>query len=331
LDSDWFKIDESKSSESKVAAIHISLFGRLVVRFDGQSLSGFDAGKVQEVLAYLLLSKAPQPRESLASVIWGECHTAQARKNLRQTLWQIQQNFDSQLGSDTAGIIHVDGEWIGIPSDADLWLDVGVFDQTFASVRGLPGAQMNEQQAESLQKAIELYQGDLLCNCYQDWCLVERERLQNHRLVMLSKLMEYHEHRGDFEMGIVYGNQILVCDCAREHTHRQLMRLHYLAGDRSAALRQYQRCVSTLKDELGVGPSARTQSLYNRICSDQSLQSSAESAGSNLSASQSTPADAPSDFRADALHCLKSLYSDLLQFQSKLRKSIERMEESGDK
>lgn len=314
-----------------MAAIHISLFGRFLVQFAGQSLSGFDAGKVQEVLAYLLLRKVAQPREGLASVIWGECHTTQARKNLRQTLWQIQQNFDSQLGSNTGRIIHVDGEWIGIPSDADLWLDVSVFDQSFESVRGLPGAQMNEQQAESLQKAIELYQGDLLRNCYQDWCLVERERLQNHRLVMLNKLMEYHEHRGNFEMGIVYGNQILTCDCAREHTHRQLMRLHFLAGDRSAALRQYQKCVSTLKEEFGVGPSARTLSLYNRICSDQPLKSSVESAGSNASAAQSTPADAPFDSRTDALHCLKTLYSDLLQFQFKLRKSIERIEESGDK
>jgi DNA-binding SARP family transcriptional activator len=314
-----------------MAAIHIGLFGRFIVQFAGQSLSGFDASKVQEVLAYLLLRKVAQPREGLASVIWGECHTAQARKNLRHTLWQIQQNFDSQLGSNAARIIHVDGEWIGIPSDADLWVDVSVFDQTFASVRGLTGAQMCEQQVEALQKAIELYQGDLLCNCYQGWCLVERERLQNHRLVMLNKLMEYHEHRGNFELGIVYGNQMLVCDCAREHTHRQLMRLHYLAGDRSAALRQYKKCVSTLMDELGVGPSARTRSLYDRICSDQPLKSSAESAGSNLSASQSTPADAPSDFRADALHCLKSLYSDLLQFQSKLRKNIERIEESRDK
>jgi DNA-binding SARP family transcriptional activator len=314
-----------------MAAIHISLFGRFLVQFAGQSLSGFDASKVQEVLAYLLLRKVAQPREGLASVIWGECHTSQARKNLRQTLWQIQQNFDSQLGSNTGRIILVDGEWIGIPSDADLWLDVSVFDQSFASVRGLPGAQMNEQQAESLQKAIDLYQGDLLCNCYQDWCLVERERLQNHRLVMLNKLMEYHEHRGNFEMGIVYGNQILACDCARENTHRQLMRLHYLAGDRSAALRQYQKCVSTLKDEFGVGPSARTLSLYNRICSDQSLKSSVESAGSNASAAQSTPVDAPSEFRTDALHCLKNLYSDLLQFQFKLQKNIERLEGSGDK
>ena len=34
-----------------------------------------------------------------------------------------------------------------------------------------------------------VYRGDLLEGCYQDWCLFERERLQNAYLAMLDKLM----------------------------------------------------------------------------------------------------------------------------------------------
>ena len=44
-----------------------------------------------------------------------------------------------------------------------------------------------------------------------------------------------------FAEPLAYGARILHCDRARERTHRRLMRLHFLAGDRTAALRQYPR------------------------------------------------------------------------------------------
>src|SRR5260370_36850585 len=47
------------------------------------------------------------------------------------------------------------------------------------------------------------------------------------------------------------------------------MKLHYLAGDRTAAIRQYERCVNSLRQELGVKPERRTVNLYERIKSDQ--------------------------------------------------------------
>src|SRR5690606_35507187 len=52
---------------------------------------------------------------------------------------------------------------------------------------------------------------------------------------------------------------------AREHTHRALMRLYYVAGDRTGALRQFQRCTTALREELSVSPSPQTIALYQRI------------------------------------------------------------------
>ncbi len=43
------------------------------------------------------------------------------------------------------------------------------------------------------------------------------------------------------------------------------MRLHYAAGDRAAALRQYERCTAALAQELAVEPSAATVALYEQI------------------------------------------------------------------
>ena len=85
------------------------------------------------------------------------------------------------------------------------------------------------------------------------------------QLAMLNKLMTYFETIEEYEMGLVYGHRILQFDRAHERTHRRMMRLHYLAGDRTAALRQYDRCTAALDGELSVKPAKWTVSLYNQI------------------------------------------------------------------
>jgi DNA-binding SARP family transcriptional activator len=115
---------------------------------------------------------------------------------------------------------------------------------------------------------VALYKGELLEGWYQDWCLFERERFQNMYLTMLDKLLAYATANGDYEAGEVYGTTILSYDRASELTYRRLMKLRYDAGDRTGALRQYQRCVRALREELGVKPERRTRDLYEQIKSD---------------------------------------------------------------
>src|ERR1700675_5041594 len=87
-------------------------------------------------------------------------------------------------------------------------------------------------------------------------------------LAMRSKLMSYCESHDQYENGLQHGARILACDRAREHTHWRLMRLQYLAGNRTGALRQYERCVAALREELGVKPAKRTTELYEQIRDD---------------------------------------------------------------
>jgi DNA-binding SARP family transcriptional activator len=82
---------------------------------------------------------------------------------------------------------------------------------------------------------------------------------------MLGKLVGYCESVQEYEAGIVYGQQILKHDGAHERTYCHLMRLYYLAGDRTRALRQFQRCARVLHEELGIEPSERTMTLYQQI------------------------------------------------------------------
>ena len=260
-----------KSAEMHDLKIH--LFGKFSVSSDGRVLERLEASKAQELLCYLLVNRArPHPRETLAALLWGDSPTEKSKKYLRQALWHLQSVLDPQpaAGScERAPVLCAEHDWVRLNAGANVWLDVDSFERAFALARGERGAQLSAGVRDELDAAVELYRGDLLEGWYQDWCLFERERLQNMYLLMLDKLLGYCEAHGECEAGQRYGALILRHDRARESTHRQLMRLHSRAGDRTAALRQYERCAAALREELGVEPDRRTAELRRQIRSDQ--------------------------------------------------------------
>src|SRR5260370_40597609 len=86
---------------------------------------------------------------------------------------------------------------------------------------------------------------------------------------MLHQLTAYCEVRLKLEEGMTYGELLLRRGPGGERTSRRLIRLHYLAGDRPGALRQFQRCETSLQKELGVLPSRLTLELYNQVRTDK--------------------------------------------------------------
>lgn len=250
--------------------LEVYLFGRFCVRRNGKVLEGVDAKKVQELFCYLLLHREDSlSREALASVLWPDTTTAQSKKYLRQTLWQLQATLGSQTGPIYNRLLRLQPERVQLNSEADLWFDVAAFEQAFALVQKISGRTLNVSQVKTLQHAAELAQKPLLEGWYEDWCLRERERLQTLYLIMLDKLMDYSEVHHDYESGLFYGMRILYHERTRESTHRRLMRLHYLAGDRASALRQYERCTAILDKEFGIKPSKPITALYKDILADQ--------------------------------------------------------------
>jgi DNA-binding SARP family transcriptional activator len=252
-----------------MTTLQIRLFGAFSVQHGGRALPGLEAGKIQELFGYLLLHQAQaHSREALASLLWGDAPIAQARKYLRQALWQLQRALHAHATPDTPPILLIETSLVRLNGTADLWLDVAAFEQACTSAHSPPGALLTVDGARLLQNALALYRGDLLAGWYTDWCLFERERLHGLYLGALAKLMHYCEAYHDYETGVMYGNSILHHDRACERTHRRLMRLYYLAGDRTAALRQYARCVAALDEELGVGAARATTKLYEQIQAD---------------------------------------------------------------
>jgi len=114
-------------------------------------------------------------------------------------------------------------------------------------------------------QAANLYQGDLLPDCYEDWIIPERERLHHTHLQMLRQLIDDLAHQHDYPSAISYANRLRNSDPLQENAYQRLMELHEATGDRASALRIYHDCQSMLERELGVQPAPETRSLYERI------------------------------------------------------------------
>ncbi|HJT58255.1 MAG TPA: BTAD domain-containing putative transcriptional regulator, partial [Ktedonobacteraceae bacterium] len=187
-----------------MSTLSIQLFGKFCVRRNEQVLDGFDARKVQELFCYLLLHRDHSlSREALASLLWPETTTSLSKKNLRQALWQLQTALGSQNEALHERVLLVEPEWVQLNAEADVWLDVAVFEQTYERVQKIAGQELDAQTVQYVQDAIQLYQGPLLEGWYQDWCIQEREGLQNHYLSMLDKLMSYCEAHHDYETSLL--------------------------------------------------------------------------------------------------------------------------------
>jgi DNA-binding SARP family transcriptional activator len=249
-----------------MSGLRATLFGRFKVeRDDRQEIAGIEAGKVRELLAYLLVYRdRPQSRETLAELLWENQPPEKSKKNLRQTLWKLKSALDDHRDPGTPDLI-VDGEWIQINPSARWTVDMGEFEQAVTANKNRQARELSVEDFNVLQHATELYQADLLEGWYQDWCISERERYQAMYLLLLDKLVQFCEIHQKCETGLAFGEKLLRRDRAYERAHRRMMRLYYLAGDRTGALRQYGRCTAALQEELGVGPSERTVELYEQI------------------------------------------------------------------
>ncbi len=249
----------------------IHLFGKFRMTRDDRTGEGLPTRRAEELLSYLLLHRRQaHPREVLATLLWEGASPVQSKKYLRHTLWQLQAALDGHAGTQPNGrALVIDPGWVQFKEERHLWVDLLVFEEACARAQATNGAGLTDAEAECMKSAVDLYGGGLLQGWYHDWCQLERDRLQTQLFTLLDKLMDHAATHGRHDEAVGYAQQVLQRDRARELTHRVLMRLHYAAGDRTAALRQYERCVDTLQQELGVAPGRATAALYEAIRADR--------------------------------------------------------------
>jgi DNA-binding SARP family transcriptional activator/predicted ATPase len=248
-----------------VACLSVRLLGPLQMTLDGEPVTGFASDKVRALLAYLAVeTEQPHRREKLAGLLWPDWPERSARANLRRALANLRQVIGDHRAMPP--FLHISRQTVQFNSASDAWIDVAAFTHLLQA-KGL-----SQQTIRQLEQAVELYRGDFLegfsvgdSPAFEEWVLLNRERLRRLVMEAFHRLAEYHEQYGEYERGLQHAWRQVELDPWRENAHRQLMRLLALSGQRGAALAQYETCRRLLAEELGVEPAAGTTRLYEQI------------------------------------------------------------------
>ena len=236
--------------------LEIHLLGGFRMMCDGVLFARLNTPRMQSLLAYLLVHRhTPHSRQRLAFALWPDSTEPQARTNLRKLLHELRQilpEFDRYL--------HAEGSSIQWRTQTPMELDVAQFqDALDQASRSGPAAQA------LLERAVALYEGDLLPDCYDDWIAPEREQLSHRFSMALAELVRLCEGRREYRAAITHAQRLLRQDALNEGTYRTLMRLNALDGDHASVERVYQACHDSLARELGVLPDDATRELHEQI------------------------------------------------------------------
>jgi DNA-binding SARP family transcriptional activator/predicted ATPase len=221
--------------------------------------------KAVALLFFLAVESQPKSREFLSGFLWPEYSQSKAYAYLRRTLWEIK----NVLGD---GWIEAGREWIS--ATTDLELDVNRFQTVLQSSKTHNHTFIEpcDQCLDLLMEAAELYRGDFLagfslrdCSQFENWLFLQAETYQQAFREILQTLVQTLEQRGNFYTAISYAQRWLATDYVDEAAHRNLMSLYAKSGQLHAALRQFETCQKTLKDELDVEPESETVQLYRQI------------------------------------------------------------------
>jgi predicted ATPase/Tfp pilus assembly protein PilF len=261
--------------------LSLSLLGPFQVTLDGEPVTDFATDKARALLAYLAVeADHPHRREVLAGLLWPDESERKARQNLRQALSTLRQAIGDR--DEVAPFLWVSRQTVQFNLDSDHWLDVAAFT---ALVQICEKHQHRHLKnclpcMRRLEQMVELYHGDFLeqfflsdSSVFEEWALLKREWLRRQTVEALSHLTGYYERRGDYERAREYAWRQVALEPWREETHRQLMRLLALDGQRSAALIQYEACRRAMVEELGLEPTAETVALYEQIRGGELLSS----------------------------------------------------------
>ena len=145
-----------------------------------------------------------------------------------------------------------------------VWLDVWAFDR---DVEALQSALHQPEEASVIdmigRRLLARYRGPFLgSEDPQRWSLAARDRWQNRFRRSLADAGRYWEQHGEWSRAIALYERALEEDSLAEDLYRRLMRGYLARGEPAEAARVYRRCREMLSVQLGIPPSADTETLF---------------------------------------------------------------------
>jgi DNA-binding SARP family transcriptional activator len=248
----------------------VHLLGQLKVRLDDVPVEDWPSGRGRSLFKYLVTHRDPWPqREVLMDTFWPEALPAAARNSLNVAVHGLRRAFRA---SASGPVVVLEGGAYRLDERVRLWLDVDEFEDHASAGRRLEAAGELPGAVAGYERAVALYQGDLLADDpYEDWPMLAREQLLLTYLDVLDRLSGCYFGQHQYGACVALCRQLVARDPCREDAHRRLMRCYSRQGQPHLALRQYQACVDALHQELLVEPEPATAHLARQLRGHQPI------------------------------------------------------------
>jgi len=245
--------------------LQIRLFGSFHISHSGETVPGMHSRRLQTLTSYLLLHRnSPQSRQYIAFTFWPDSNESQALTNLRQALHLLRQAIP-----DADSFLQINNRTVQWKPDSNFTLDVAEFESLIHQAESYKTIKSNRNHfADLLEKAVEVYRGDLFPQCYEPWIEPYRNKSREQFITALVRLIEDFEGKRFYQKAIYYAERLLTTDKLREKTYLDLMRLHALNNDRAGSIKTYKLCEQILKKELDFLPGAELREFYEQITND---------------------------------------------------------------
>ena len=252
--------------------MRVRFFGHFEMLCEGETMRLGRNGKALTILKYLLANHTrPVSQDHLMGWLWPDSNLKKARWSLNSAIHGLRKLLSGCSASVSINYVSLEDGYYRLSPDVGVTTDVDDFDKHHERGRRLEkGLRMGEAAIE-YEKAIELYRDDYLVeDLYEDWTMVERERLANAYIDILDRLAVHYMEVGQHQESIRACYRVLEKYRCHEDSYRLLMQCYASLGLRARALHQFRMCEQILGQEYGTLPSPKTRSLYLRLLSDES-------------------------------------------------------------
>jgi len=203
---------------------------------------------IQRLVAHLSLGCRPA-RTAIAGQLWPNVPEHHAKGSLRSALWRLQKI--------APGLIRMHGETLSLVETVEV--DVRQLAGWARRVRD-PASCLDDLSPTDLRLG-----GELLPGWYDDWVLLERERLRQLRMHALETLADRLAAVGRYGEAVEAACAAVYVEPLRESAHRTLIRVHLAEGNTLEAMNAYEACRQLLAEELGVVPSRQLSDLVRNL------------------------------------------------------------------
>jgi LuxR family maltose regulon positive regulatory protein len=246
-------------------------FGRFELFCCGRKIDSgsSSSSKALSILKHLLVDRnEPVSQDHLMGWLWPESNLKKARWSLNSAIRGVRMLLSACPSSVYENCVLLEEGYYRLGPTVRVETDVDEFDAYYERGRSLEKSLRIEEAAAEYERAIELYRGDYLVeDLYEDWTLVERERLVNAAVDMLIRLAAHYYDTARYQESLRVCYRLLRKDPTYERAHALVMRCYGRLGLWTRVSHQYQLYQHFLQQRLGKGPALEMEAICRGILS----------------------------------------------------------------